>query len=286
MAKPHLLKTMGQPALRRHLRGRNKGHRGGAILPHRSIWSLQLPWQRLAVGVLIASGFTGLLALLQPLLAQFWGGQLVWWMQQLGVAGQFAPPDMSGLGLFAMPVPLIDILLPDPGGVALAAHALACAALWMLAGWLPDSGKPGAYLLRFAVLIHAASVLYFALWPGSFPHSAISHLGGGLRQSWALLLLSPWLHLCTYYLFPFATWQRLALTGLTLLYLAVLAPLQYATHGAMLVLSGAVAMPLLHLLFGVMVPILGLVALYGWAMSWHDPADGGDRSDNVVGGLA
>ncbi len=257
---------------RSHLRGRLRGHRGGAILPHRSIWSLQLPRHRLAVGVLIALGFTGLLALAQPMLASAWGRQMVWWMQALGLPGQFAQPDLAGLDLFSLPVPLIDVALPDLGWVDLAAHALGCVVLWVLAGWLPDSAKPGAYLLRFAVLIHSASVLYFALWPASFPHSLISHVGGGLRQAWTLLLLTPWLHLCTYYLFPFALWQRPALTAVTLLYLALLAPLQYASHAALLVLMGPVVMPLLQLLFGVMVPILGLVALYGWGMSWHDPS--------------
>lgn len=266
----------GQAASIRHARARQRGHRGGAILQHRSIWRLHLPGHRLATGLLIALGYTGLLALLQAVLADFWAWQVLAWLQGLDLAGpalaaDLAPPDAADLSLFSLPVPQVDLAMSDVGNVGLAAHALACVALWVAAGWLPDSAKPGAYVLRFAVLIHAASLLYFGLWPGSFTHSLSGHVSAGLRQTWMLLLLTPWLHLCTYYLFPFPLWQRLAVTGVTLLYLALLAPLQYTTHAVLLVLAGPVLMPLLHLLFGVMVPILGLVALYGWGMSWYDP---------------
>ena len=255
-----------------HLQGRRLGHRGGAILPHRSLWRLRLTARRLAAGALMTLFFSAVLGLAQSTLAMLWSRQLVWWMQALALPGQFAQADLAGIGLLSMPVPLIDLPLADVGALALAAHGLACTALWLVAGWLPDSAKPGAYLLRFAVLIHSASLLYFLLWPASFAHSPISHIGGGLRQSWTLMLLTPWLHFFTYYLFPFALWQRLLLTSLTLAYLALLAPLQYASHAALLSMLGAVAMPVLHLLLGVMLPILGLVALYGWGMSWHDPA--------------
>ena len=255
-----------------HLRLDRRGHRGGAILPHRSIWSLQLPERRLTDGVLIALAVTLALAWLQPWIATFWGEQLVWWMHALELPGQFAGAVIGETALFSIPVPMIDVQSRDTSAFGPAAHALAAVAVWALAGWLPDSAKPAAFLLRFGVLIHAASVLYFLLWPASFPHSMIGHTGGGLRQTWALMLLTPWLHLCTYYLFPFAVWQRVALTALTLMFLFVLAPLQYASHAALLYQFGLILMPLLHLLFGVMVPILGFVALYGWGMSWHDPS--------------
>ncbi len=266
----------GQTAPARGDRARQRGHRGGAILQHRSIWRLQLPLHRLALGLLIALGYSALLALLQAPLVAFWHAQMLAWLQGLDLAGPLPAVDLAALeaaesGWFSPPRLALDLAMSDLGPVGLAAHALACVVLWTGAGWLPDSGKPGAYVLRFGVLIHAASVLYFSLWPGSFGHSLDGHVNAGLRQTWMLMLLTPWLHLCTYYPFPFAWWQRLALTGVTLLYLLLLAPLQYTTHAVLLVATGPVLMPLLHLLFGVMVPILGLVALYGWGMSWHDP---------------
>lgn len=265
-----------------------RGHRGGAIGQHRSIRSLRLPLRRVAEGVAVALAFSGLLVLLQPAIAQAWGQAMVWWMQALQIPAQFAPPTMDELQLFSMPVAVVDVQLTGNSPLALALHAVVAALLWQAAAWLPDHARPGAYLLRFAVLIHVSAVLFFAFWPGSFPHSAARHVGGGLRQVWALMLVTPWLHLATFHLFPFRTWQRLAVTAVSLAYLVVLGPLLYASHAALLALLGMVAMPLLHLLFGVMVPILGLVALYGWAMSWHDPVRPGDRpvtagGNSVVG---
>ena len=252
-----------------------RGHQGGAILPHRSIWSLRLPRGRLAGGVAVALGFTVLLLWLEPRVAEFWGWQMLWWMQALGLPGQFALPEMgelsAGLAPLSLPVPLIDTPMPATDPLTPLAHGLGALLVWVLAGWLPDNAKPATYLLRFGVIIHLVSALYFLVWPASFNHSLTSHVSSGLRQSWVLLLITPWLHLATYYLFPFALWQRLALTTLTLAYLLALAPLQYASHTALLTLAGPILMPLLHLLFGVMVPILGFVALYGWAMSWHNP---------------
>jgi hypothetical protein len=252
--------------LRRH------GHRGGAILPHRAIWRHSLPKRRLIVGALTAGAFTLLLALAQPGLAQIWGEQMLWWLQALALPGHFAMADTAALNLLSMPAPQIDLPLRAISGAQVAAHALTVLTVWTLAGWLPDAAKPAALVLRFAALLHGASVLYFLFWPASFPHSLAGHVAGGLRQSWVLMLVTPWLHLCTYYLFPFPAWQNVALTSVSLLFLWVLAPLQYTSHAALAYLVGPIVIPVLYLLLGMFVPVLGLVALFGWAMGWCKPA--------------
>jgi hypothetical protein len=249
-----------------------RGHRGGVLLPHRSIHHLALPKKHVASGLLITLSFTLALVWLQPWIAAWWGQQLVWWMHALPLPGQFVPAQQGPRDLFVLVVPMIDVQLRSTHPAEPAAHALVAISVWVLSGWLPDSARPAAFLLRLGALIHGAAVVYFQLWPASFPHSLMSHTGGGLRQSWALMVFTPWLHLCTFYLFPFTVWQRLGLTALTLMFLFLLAPLQYASHAALLYQLGLIIMPLLHLLFGVMVPILGFVALYGWGMSWRDPA--------------
>ena len=255
--------------LRLRLRAQRPGQRGGAGLQHRSIWSLRLPKRRLASGLLIALAFTLLLALTKQQIAAAWGQQLIAWMHALGLPGQFVLPTADSSDFFSLPVPLIDVQLRDLGMLTTATHALVVLLVWELSGWLPDAAKPLSYLLRFAVLIHAAAIVYFWFWPARFLHPLSNHVAGGLRQAWALMLVTPWLHLCMYYIFPFAVWQRVALTAVTLLFLFVLTPLQYASHVALVYQLGLIMSPLLYLLFGVMVPMLGLVALYGWGMSWH-----------------
>ena len=220
------------------------------------------------MGVLVAACFTQVLAWAQPWIAMWWSDQLVSWMQALEVPGHVVHVTSLAEDITSMPSTRVDVPARDMQALDLAMHAVAAAALWFVAGWLPDAARPAALLLRFGVLVHAASIVYFSTWPASFPYSSMSHAANGLRQVWALMLVTPWLHLCIHYIFPFALWCRLCVTGLTLPYLFVLAPLLYATHLALLHALGLLVMPALYMLFGVMVPLVGLVAIYGWAMTW------------------
>jgi hypothetical protein len=246
---------------------RVRGHLGGAILQHRAISSLHFPLARLWAGLALAVGLTALLLWLRPWLAQAWAVELVWWMRALALPGHFDAQGRGGDGLLALAVPFIDVQLNAPDGWAPLWHGVAVLGVWWGTGRMSDAAKPVAYLLRFAALVHGAAVLFFIFWPASFPHSVDQHIGSGLRQAWHLML-APWIHLATYYLFPFAVWKRGLLSLLTWAFLFVLTPLQYALHIALVQHMGLVVMPLLHLLFGVMLDIIGFVALYGWAMGW------------------
>ena len=254
-----------------------RGHRGGVIPQHRAIHSLRWPAGRLAVSFVLALALTLALLAAREAVAAAWAAALAGWVQAIELPGAVDAALHGGDGLVALGVPTIDVPLAAQGDLTPALHAAVAVAVWWLAGWLPDAARPGCYLLRFAVLIHGAAIAFFWLWPASFPHSLSSHVASGLRQVWALMLLTPWIHLCTYCPFPFAAWQGAALSVLTMAWLFVLAPLQYGLHVTLLHHLGPIAMPVLHLLFGVMVSIFGFVALYGWAMSWPVPGRAGEE---------
>jgi hypothetical protein len=251
---------------------------------------------RLMLGTLMALLFTGLLWGAQNAIARAWSAQLLWWLRSLDLLGTTAATSAAKAAnaanavnaanatssaaavpaansLFALPLPTLDLLPPDMGLPSLLVHALATLVLWVVAGWWPDRARPLALWMRCAALLHGAAIAYFFIWPASFAHAVADHVFSVLRLGWWLLLLTPWLHLAIYYLFPFALWQRVALTGLSLLYLLLATPLQAASHAALLHVLGPVTMPLLHLLLGVVWPVMALVALYAWAMSWGGGAD-------------
>lgn len=251
----------------RHLRAR--GHKGGTILQHRAIWSLRLPMQRLLSGLALAAGFTTGLLLLRNWIGMAWAGELLWWIQALELPGRFEVLATGSDGWLPLPVPFIGVELSAPNGWATLWQGGAVVLLWVCTGWVPDEAKPVAFFIRLAALVHGASVLFFMFWPASFTHSVDDHVSSGLGQAWYLMLLTPWIHLATYYLFPFAFWKRGLLTLLTLVFLFVLVPLLYALHVALIQQFGLILMPLLHLLFGVMLMTIGFVALYGWAMGWQ-----------------
>lgn len=242
------------------------GHRGGRIAMHRSIWGLKLPRHRLAVALLLAVLMTGALLLLRETVAGLWSQQLLWWLTRLELPGRFAAPLQPVDLPFLIAAPSIDLFVDTPSQRVLAFNAIGVVALWWGAGLLPDAGRPAMYLLRMAAIIHGATVLFFQLWPASFPHTVREHVANGLQQCWVLMLMTPWIHLPTLWLFDVAAWVRPLATLLTWAWLLLLAPLLYASHALVLHHAGVLAMPLLHLLFGVMVSIIGFVAIYGWAM--------------------
>jgi hypothetical protein len=245
---------------------------------------------RLMLGGVVAALFTALLWWGQDSIARAWSAQLWWWAQSLDLVGQPAsgaatslmpqlPPLAPATHLWALPVPQLDLLPPDMGLPTLLGHALAALVVWVVAGWWPERARPLALWMRCAALLHGLAVAYFFFWPASFAHSVADHVFSVLRLGWWLLLLTPWLHLLIYHLFPFALWQRVALTGLSLLYLLLATPVQAASHAALLHLLGPVAMPVLHLLMGVVWPVMALVALYAWAMSWGADSPGSSAAD-------
>jgi hypothetical protein len=238
---------------------------------------------RLVLGLLMAAAFTGLLWWLQNTIARAWSAQLWWWLRSLDlvVAPSFAPALLPARHLLALPVPALDLMPPDMGLPGLLVHALAALVVWVVAGWWPERARPLALWVRCAALLHGLAVFYFFFWPASFAHSVADHVFSVLRLGWWLLLLTPWLHVLIYHLFPFALWQRLGLTALSLLYLLLATPLQAASHAALLHLLGPVAMPLLHVMLGVIWPVMSLVALYAWAMSWGADSPGRSGADGV-----
>jgi len=248
---------------------RARGHLGGTIPQHRAIWSLRLPMGRLVGGLVLAAVLSSSLLWLRPWIALVWNTELLWWLHALALPGRFEAADAVAQGLLRLPVPSIDLQLPAYDAGAALSQGVAVVVVWWCMGWLPDAAKPVAFFVRLAALVHGAAVLFFIFWPASFTHTVQTHVGSGMRQAWYLMLLTPWIHLATYYLFPFAPWQRGLLSLLTLLFLFVFTPLQYALHVALVEQLGLIVMPVLHLLFGVMMVIIGFVALYGWAMGWR-----------------
>jgi hypothetical protein len=235
---------------------------------HRSMASLPLLLGRVFTGVLLALAFMGLLAWLRPWVADAWMAQFQWWMSALDIPMTATVQMGAALPMWLLPVASFELHVPDTDPLTPWMHGLGAVAVWWASARLPDAARPGGYLLRFAVVLHACAIAYFLFWPNSFPHSLYDHTVGGFRQFWVLMLLTPWLHLLIYYLLPFVWWCRIGLTTITLIYLGLLTPLLFAAHAALIHLLGLIVMPLLALLGGLMVAIIGIVALYGWGMSW------------------
>ncbi len=293
---PEALPHSTPPSARALMHLRRRGHRGGAIRPHRALWHVELPAGRVAGALALALAWSLALMALRPLLSQAWSALMLGMLQPLALPGRFAPaPDSPPADAarwlhspqalvdwlastpWAMPVPQLALQLPATGTPALAAYAVLVLLAWLVAGRLPQALRALADLLRLVALVLMATLAVLAVSADGLAHGAAEHLGGGLRQMWWLMLATPWLHLVIHYLLPWRWRDRLALTAMTLAWLALLAPLLYTSHALALALLGSAVLPLLHLLGGLLPALAGVVALYTWAMGWaaartdHDP---------------
>lgn len=226
------------------------------------------PAHRLAEVVLIPLIFNLLGWLAEPMLARFWAALFEFWLPRLNLSGSVSIVTIPPLWL-GMDVPVVDLPSRIPAPWAWWGSALAAAGLVWISFVTPDRLLPLRYFLRFLVLVHISALVYFGVAPASFPHTLPGYLRSSFVAGLWLMALLPWVHSLIYHIFDFSLVHKLALTLLSLLFLAVAIPLQLLSHAHILTFGSLLFLPVLYLLFGILPLSLGCIALYGWAMSWR-----------------
>ena len=248
---------------------RRPRYRGGATTyaqEHRAHARVESPRRVVAEAVGLGVVSTALWAAALPGVARLWGRALAALAPDLGAAGvRMALTDVWGL---TVGVPYLDLDMGLPGPLALFASGLAVLVLWLASAFLPERWRPGVYLARAALLVHASAVAYFALWPERFPYTLPDYLHGMTAAGLAVATATPVVLALALHVQDLSLGRKAAFTALALGYSAVLVPLQVAVQGWVLAHATALAMPALYLFGGVPLHVLTLVALYAWAMSW------------------
>ncbi len=153
---------------------------------------------------------------------------------------------------------------------SLAQWSLTCAATLLVLGstfFFSDRWIPLTYLLRGVVLVQATALVYFAVFPASFPHTPGSYLGGFVESGLALISTVPLLLGLTFYIFDFGLLKKAFLTFLIMAYMMVFLPFQILLQ-ALILQKTVLFMPLLYIVFGMPVDVLVIIAFYSWGMSW------------------
>ncbi len=247
---------------------RNRGWRGGLILPHRAFARLPLKRSDLAASLaLVISASVGWILLL-PAAGKFWGDILRFWAHAMNFQAQvvMVPQPWFRPVHFALPFVSVSAGPPDPW-------------TWWITGVLTllvvgltflisREQLPWIYLLRFLAIIQTTSLVYFAFAAARFPHDLADYIVGMMVFGAILIGLVPAIFGFTYYLFDFSIWQKLALTLMTMAHLALFIPLQYMLHTWVLHIS-ILFMPVLYFAFGPFLDVLIFIAFYSWGMSWE-----------------
>jgi hypothetical protein len=247
---------------------RNRGWRGGLILPHRAFARLPLRradvFSSLALVLFLTTGWV----LLLPLVGRFWAEILGFWTRAMQFQAQvvMVPQQWFRPVHFALPFVSVPAGPPDPwtwwasGTVTLVVVGITF--------FISREHLPAIYLLRFLAIIQATALVYFAFNAARFPHDLADYTVGMMVFGAILIGLVPAILGFTYYLFDFSLWQKLAVTLMTMAHLVLFVPLQYMLH-AWILHASILFMPVLYFAFGPFLDVLVFIAFYSWGMSWE-----------------
>jgi hypothetical protein len=201
-----------------------------------------------------------------------WESVLRFGVGRLSIAGSVERVTVPLLGL-SMQVLTVNLNSWYPDLFVLSTTAAVVAAVMLVSFYLPDWAVPVAYVLRAACVLQAISVLVFFMWPSSFPYDAPRHLRDCFALGVAMIGVVPWVHALTYYVFDVGVLRKIALSAITMTFLACYLPIKILVHVYILDHFSILFIPSLFLFLGVAVDVFMLIALYAWGMSWPPQKD-------------
>lgn len=262
------------------------GHYGTQIRVHRSLDTLRFRGTMLFVVLLLPVFVTAAMVAGYDGLLTGWEWVLRFGLDRLGVVGAVERVPVPMLGGW-VPVLTVQIHSWHPDAFVLWTTLAMVIAVALISCYLPEGALPVAYVLRAGCLVQAASLLFFFLWPSSFPYSSPQHLRDIVALSVAFMTLVPWVHALTYYIFDVGILRKIALTAYTVGFLACYTPVKVLVHAWVLDRFSLLFTPILFVVFGVALDVFIMIALYAWAMSWRAgaerrqrPRDGGSPRES------
>lgn len=252
---------------------RRRGVRGGLIPQHRAMVGLRLTptiaFELLLVPALVA----GAVLLLFPELLALWQDFFRVGARALRLPGQIETTVVTLLGGLTVALPQFTVQAAWPTRMQLLGHAGLVLGIGLMSFALPRRLYPGALLLRALAILHATSVAFFFVGSRPFPYPLPQYATDFLLCGLVVLAVAPFLLGLTFFIFGVPLVEKLLLSALLLVHLAVLLPLQLLLHVYVAVRASIVVLPLLFIAFGLLLDVTVFVALYGWGMSWLSSAE-------------
>ena len=212
---------------------RDRGHRGGVISMHRALTHFRLGPMNLLASIALFVAFTLIWVMVLPELCHFWNNSLSWCMGRLPLRGTLEVA-IYHFKYMTLEIPYLRIyaILPD-----LFTWSLTCIATLAIFGatfLIPEEMVPVIYMVRGVLIIQSTALVYFALWPISFPHTPDSYMEALVTANMGLITVIPLLFAFTYYIFDFGFWKKAFLTAITMAHLILFLPFQVLLHALVL----------------------------------------------------
>jgi hypothetical protein len=245
-----------------------RGHRGGIIPVHRALSRFLLHPSNLITSSLVALGFGFAWLVLLSNVCRFWKLVFVIGLRYLPLGAELDTTSHWVTPYIHFDLPYLRVTGALPSTPVWWLTTAATALLLLLSYLLPFTLVPLAYLLRLLVAVQATSLLYFAITPANFPHSASGYMESLANFALALISSVPGLFGATYFIFNFGITKKAFLTLVTMSHLVLFMPLVMLLQALLLQIS-VMFMPLLYILFSIGPAILIIIAFYSWGMSWN-----------------
>jgi hypothetical protein len=253
---------------------RRRGVRGGLIPRHRAMIGLRLTPLLVFELLLVPAIVSAAVLLLFPELLGLWQDFFRIGAGALRLSGQMETNVVTLFGDVTLALPRFTVEAPWPTTAQLWGHAIGVVVAGVLSYALPRRLYPAALLLRAVAVLHATSVAFFAFGARPFPYPLPEYATDFLLCGLVVLAVAPFLLGLTFFIFGVPLAQKLLLSALLLVHLAVLLPLQLLLHVYVAARASLVMLPLLFIAFGLLLDVTVFVALYGWGMSWVSDAEG------------
>ena len=245
---------------------RDRGHRGGVISMHRALAHFRLGPMNVLTSVSLFFAFTLVWLAVLPRLCRFWSHFLAWAVVRLPLHGTLEVA-VHRFRYLTLEIPYLRIYAVLP---SLWTWSLTCFVTLLIFGatyLISSEMVPIIYMVRSVVIIQATALVYFALWPVSFPHTPDSYMEALVTANMGLISVIPLLYAFTYYIFDFGLTKKAFLTLITMGHLILFLPFQVLLQ-ALVLQQTVLFMPVLYIIFGMPLEVLFIIAFYSWGMTW------------------
>jgi len=254
---------------------RFRGHRGGEIAMHRALAHFRLGPMNLATSSALLVLFSAIWLRMLPRICEFWREFFDLVLPLLPLHARVDVAERQ-FGFLHLNIPYLRMTAMLPTLATWSITCLVTLLLYAATYLLPKMLTPVTYLARGILIIQTSALVFFALWPVSFPHTPDQYMEALVTAILALISVVPSLYALTYYIFDFGLWKKALLTSITMAHLTLFLPLQVLLQ-ALVLQKTVLFMPVLYIVCGMLTNVLLIIAFYSWGMTWSFRSPGASR---------
>jgi hypothetical protein len=243
---------------------------------HRALAHFKLGPMNVVTAVALLIVFSAIWLALLPRVCRFWSNALETGVRLLPLSARLDLADRD-FHILVLHIPYLRMEPVLPNLAVWSLTAIITVLFYAATYFLPAQLKPVIYIVRGIALVQASALVYFALWPASFPHTPDSYMQALVVAIAAIISIIPLVYALTFYIFDFGLAKKALLTALTMAHLTLFLPLQVLLQ-ALVLQQTVLFMPVLYIVFGMMVDVLIIIGFYSWGMTWSfRPASSANR---------